>query len=132
LRTEKKMAWAAVRKLLRTGGYMCVLFMVDVLANIVADAMDLMNKHGGGEFKAHTDADKPAPAGISTVVFAVCAFVFAALACVGVWFRRRVTRVFARLRAPTGARRDVESSGSGSSEDDFSYISLGSDTVPDE
>jgi hypothetical protein len=121
------MAWAVVRKLLRTGGYMCVLFMVDVLANIVADAMDLMNKHGGGEFKAHTDANKPAPAGISTVVFAVCAFVFAALACVGVWFRRRVTRAFASLRAPTGAQRVAESPGSS----DASYIDLDSDATPD-
>lgn len=102
---------------------MFVLFAVIVLANWTADAMDPLNKHGGGEFLAHTE-DSLAPAGISTVVFAACAFVFAALACVGVWLRRDAVQVFGRRR-----RTGIEMTGddSSSSDEGFSYINLESD-----
>lgn len=89
------------KQVARTSGYLFLLFLVDVAANVVADAMALLSRAGVSHPRSETPQEMSAhPASehaastwsvqVVVVVLVALVFVCATGACVGTWFRSNV------------------------------------------
>lgn len=118
--------------MVRTAGYLFLLFLVDVSANVVADAMALVSRFGTSHPKSESPAEQSAhPASVHAatansvqiLVAVAVAFVcvFASAACAGVWWR---TEILALVR-PDGAGFEQVDGDS----DSMESIQLNSDSV---
>jgi hypothetical protein len=108
---------------MRTSGYLFLLFLVDVAANVVADALALISRLGWSHPKSETSAEKNAhPASahaasanavqilVAVTVALVC--VCATAACIGVWWRTSVLDLIQRRGDPDGFSRVESDDGS--------------------
>ena len=114
-----------VQQAIRTSGYLFLLFLVDVSANVVADALALISRLGAAHPKGESSVEKnthPASAHtasanavqILVVVIVALVCVCATAACVGVWWRTNVLDLIQR-RGDTNSFTHVESGDSSSS-----------------